>query len=207
MENKRIVSNTCLAVVREKLNKKKLGELVFAADRRISWGSAQFQELVYPKVRKRNGIILAGTGDSYLCDLVVQLTPIPDIPPKVKVFNYIHQILRECVERTLIENGMKSDKDSLGIPSKMHVAILAGIKGELYEFNICERYGIIINQIDAPYGHGCGGDYALGSLKTTENLKMTSEDRLTVALNVASELSAGCDNKIDIVRESDEDSD
>jgi len=206
MKNNRILSNTCLAVIREKLDKKRRGELVFAADRRISWGSSQFQKLVYPKVKKRNGIILAGTGDSYLCDLIVQLTPIPDLPPRMKVFNYIHEVLRRTIESNLIDNGMKGEKDGLGIPGKMYAAILVGIQKELYEINVDERYGIVINQIDAPYGHGCGGDYALGSLKTTENLNMSSEDRLTVALNVASELSAGCDNKIDIIRESDEDS-
>jgi len=206
MINNRIISNTCLAVLREKFDKKKKGELVFAADRRISWGSSQYQSMTYPKVRKRNGFILAGTGDAYLCDLIVQLTNLPDIPKGMKIFNYVHQVFRRCMEETLIENGLKGEKDSIGIPEKMSAIVLLGVNRELFEISVDDSYGIVINPINAPYGHGCGGDYALGSLKTTENLKMSSEDRLTIALNVASELSAGCDNKIDIVRESDEDS-
>lgn len=200
----KLQSNTCLAVVREKGTKKKIGELVVAADRRVSWGH-QYQTMLRPKVTKRNGFILAGCGDGYLCDIVTQLLIIPEVPKSMRIFNFMHQVFRKVLEEELKENGFEDDHGNVALPDKTRAVILIAVRKELYEMDINNKTGISINQIDAPYGHGCGGDFALGSLKTTENSKLSSNERLIVALNIASEISAGCDNNIDIIRESDED--
>lgn len=196
-------SNTCIAVIREKYNKKKKGELVFAADRRISFGHS-YQEGVRPKVVKRDGIILAGTGLGYLCNLACELTPIPKIPIEMDSFAYVHGPFKESLKIALISHGCSDINNQLAFPEDINTTILIGVKSDLYIIGFDSDFGILIDPVAAPYGAGCGGMYALGSLMTTENIKMSSEDRLTLALQVAAKLSSGCDDQIDIVRESDE---
>lgn len=202
-------SNTCIAVIRDKAKKgdKTGGELVFAADRRISWGMDHQQIAVNPKVVKRNGVILAGAGSGYICDIACSLVPIPDMSPKTTPFLYVHQVLRESLVSTLIANGCKDEQGNLALAKGQSALILVGIKGELFEMNIHPDIGVSIDCINAPFACGCGGAYALGSLKTTERLSMGVEDRLKIALVVASDISPGCDSNVDIVRESSSDSD
>ncbi len=198
-------SNTCLAVIRDfKIKGKRRGELVFAADRRISWGVHHSQIGVRPKVIKRNGVILAGCGLSYLCDLVCELTPIPD-KGKMDGFQFVHDVLVPEVRHVLMTKGFGTKDGNLDLPDEFSSVILVGIDKQLFEMSIDASTGVVIDAIDAPYAHGCGGSYALGSLKTTESLNMDVESRLQVALSIAAELSPGCDNNIDIVRESDKD--
>ena len=200
----RKTSNTCLAVIREKQVKKTRGELVFAADRRISWGMSHCQIGVRPKVVKRNGVILAGTGTSYLCDLICELTPIQDIGKYEDGFSYVHNVLHPNIKRTIVDKGYGDKDGNLSLPEDMGAVILVGVQHELFELAVEGNY-LSIDAINAPYAHGCGGHYALGSLKTTENLKISSEERLSLAIGVAAELSPGCDNRMDIIRESDDD--
>ncbi len=63
---KRKQSKTCIAAIKHK------GKVYMAADRRVSWDFGQCQSMPHPKVLKRNGLILAGTGDAALCTLIVK---------------------------------------------------------------------------------------------------------------------------------------
>jgi hypothetical protein len=200
-------SSTCLAVVREKGTKKKRGKLVFAGDRRISWGMGQHQIATRAKVIKRNGVVFAGTGVSYLCDLVCELCEVPDVPEQMDGFNYVHHVLYRNIMAILTEKGCMDKEGKVTLSEDFEAVILVGFKGDLFEICISNDCGVTIDAIDAPYAHGCGGKYALGSLKTTENSKMSAEDRLKLALGIAAELSPGCDANVDIVREDDKDVD
>lgn len=194
-------SNTCLAVIREKGKRGKLGKLVFAGDRRISWGFGGHQIGVRPKVVKRNGVIFAGTGVAYLCDIICELMEVPEIPPKLDGFTYLHDHLYTHIMQILTEKGCMDKEGKTTLSDGMHAVILVAAKGELFEVAIDNESGVTIDAIDAPYAHGCGGKYALGSLKTTEQMKLSSHQRLQLALGVAAELSPGCDSNIDIVEE------
>ncbi len=65
---------------------------------------------------------------------------------------------------------------------------LVGYKGKLYIIQSDYQVGIPNEKFDAV---GCGSDLALGSLHTTDFLKLKAEDRLVMALQAASKFSAG----------------
>ena len=222
-EKERKKSNTCLAVVREKPNKNNpLGELVFAADKRISWGMGLHQVGVRPKVTKSNGVLFAGTGVSYICDIVGELMPVPDCPKDMDGFHYVHNMLFPEIKKVFVEKGFGDKEGNISLPEDLSATILVGFKGELFEVNIQDNI-ILLDAIDTPYAHGCGGRYALGSLEATEgdNLKDLNrklkkrgyaprdnvcDARVVLAVCAAARYSPGVDGNVDIIRESFEDS-
>lgn len=200
---KRLKSATCIAAI-----KNKKGKIFIAADRRVSWGAHQAQSMINAKVIKRDGLILAGTGDSFLCDIFTRIMLIPER----KVENtdtYIHEQFYKQIKKTLDHKGL-SDKDgSLKIPVELEVELLIALDNRLYSLVVYnpdpetkDSHGlIIVDELALPYATGCGGQLAWGSLLTTENMSMTPKERLIIALKVAAEVSPGCNDKIDIENE------
>lgn len=195
---------TCLAVL-----KGRDGALHFAGDRRISWDMSKSQVAPRPKVTYRNGVLFAGTGTAYICDLVTDLFDIPDYG-NTDTFHYIHATfipkflkwlrvegwVAEGERRLKATNQVDKDEDTQG------AIILVGVFSDLYELSIDENQ-ISADAINTPYAAGCGGSLALGSLLTTERFKMGVNERLHLAINVAAESSPGCDDNIDIVTNKD----
>jgi ATP-dependent protease HslVU (ClpYQ) peptidase subunit len=189
-------SNTVLCVLRDPKTKK----LVFASDRRVSWGMHKYQVTVRSKTTMRNNVIFAGTGVSYLCDLVGELSTIPDSTIK-DPFMYMHTSFLPTLSKFLVEKGVL-DKDKLTTKnSDMSAVILIGMGGTLFELDIGD-HGLSMDPIDAPYAHGCGGQLALGAMKAMlEHTKFGTEKILREAIKVAASVSAGCDDNVDIVWE------
>lgn len=191
-------SATCLAVLRNEQ-----GKLVFAGDRRLSWDMSKAQVAPRPKITKRKGLLFAGTGVSFLCDLITDVIAIPDYDTTtVDPFLYIHNVLLPEIHKLLNEKGLL-DKDIIKMHNKeLEAAIIIGMKGQLFELSLDDT-GILVDAIDTPHTHGCGGKYALGVLKYLEkiNSPLTTEEKLRTALEVASLISPGCDANIDILVE------
>lgn len=201
----KIVSNTCLAIVRDDK-----GKLHLAGDRRISWGYHKAQVMVRPKVMKRDGLLLAGTGVSAICTEVVALFPIPEVSPTIDVEIYINEIFIPNLMNFLhdkhymhpVERRLHYKEELLrhGVEEWFGALILIGIKGQVFELTV-DNDVIAADLVDAPTAAGCGGELALGSLLTTEKTKMPAKKRLITALTVAASVSPGCDHNIDIVSE------
>jgi hypothetical protein len=198
-------SNTCIAVVRDKK-----GKLVFAGDRRASWHWGKAEITPRPKVIKRDGLLFGGTGDSYLIDVIAELTPILETTPNITAFEYMHSIFYNSIMDVLMIKGWVDKEGRCRFPSGAFAEIVVGIKSELYAVyisNDCDdpqdTGTVSIVPIATPYATGCGGPIAHGSLLTSEVLKprMSAEDRLTLALRAAAAVSPGCDDNIDLVRE------
>ena len=211
MTNKK--SDTCLIVLRDAK-----GKLIFGADRRVSWGVYRYQESARSKLTKRNGILLSGTGTCCVCDIVTDLCVIPKIPENMDGFTYVHTLLFDSVKNTLRSKGYLDKEDNIKLTKELNGFILIGVKGELFELGITKD-GITTDAIQAPYTHGCGGTYAMGSLESTkgdslQNLKnkvktrkirgkfkSVEELRIALAIDVAATHSAGCDSRVDIEKE------
>lgn len=189
-----IKSNTCIAVI-----KNKQGKLLMAGDRRCSWGSHQYQSIPWPKVVKRDGFLFGGTGDAHVLSLIANYMPItPDYNRLGDKYLYsiffdnMRNFLKErSFENTLVETSTE---------------ILIGYQSRLYTMNIEVNHAkhkqhIDLLEINVPFATGCGGQLAWGSLLTTETLNMKPHERLKMALRVAAQVSAGCDNNIDIIEE------
>lgn len=197
-------SNTCIAVLQNKKTKK----LIMAGDRRVSWGASQAQAMPHPKISKRAGLLMGATGDGDLCDLIVHIMEI-DVQSDLDNMTFFHQYLYEKIKTLLLYKGYGDEHGILRIPTDLSSEILIGRQKELYSIIIenpenegTNLYGnISIGQLNVPYATGCGGSLAWGSLLTTKDLKISEEDRLTIALKVAASVSPGCDANIDIFLE------
>lgn len=195
-------SLTCIAAIKHR------GRIYMAADRRASWDFSQAQQMPRPKIVKRDGMILAGTGDSYLCALLVDIL---EVPPRGQetLDDYMFDKMHRSVTNLLLRKGYCSEHKQLKIPSESSVEVIIAIEGKLYNIVIHNpdpekediSGEIMIDELNIPYASGCGGHLAWGSLLTSENLELTPNERLTIALNVAAQVSPGCDNKIDIYHE------
>lgn len=192
----KLKSNTCLAVVR---NKK--GKLLFAGDRRVSWGMSLAQVTSRPKVIKREGMLFAGTGSAYICDLIIEVMHTSPCPDHIRPFDHMHNTVFNDVVTVLEDKFVFDKKEKVVVYEDSLAIILVAVKGELFQVVIDQGSGIIINSIAAPFATGCGGAYALGALLAMEKLNLKEEVKLTYALQVAAKVSPGCDDNIDIIIE------
>jgi ATP-dependent protease HslVU (ClpYQ) peptidase subunit len=177
--------------------KDKKGNLWFAGDRRMSWGMHKAIKAPDPKVRNRGGVLLAGTGDASVCDLVTDYFPIPKFSGDLTIHNHMFNVFIPSLKAWLAENGrLNAEGTAL---NKGEAVIVIGIKDKLFELVISTET-ISYVSVEAPYAAGCGGQLALGSLLTTEgNSRLTPKERLKIALKVAAIVSPGCDGNIDII--------
>lgn len=190
-----IKSNTCILVLKDEDTKK----LVFGADRRISFGNSFYQKTPRSKICKRNGLILAGSGNAYLSDLVIELTPITFMNNvNESPFQYIHTEFYNALSKILMEKRIIVDNKVIDNSS---AAIMIGLKGDLFLLNI-SKSGISIDVITTPFALGCGGDVALGSaLVLLKDKNLSIKEILRKSVKTASLVSAGCDSTVDIVEE------
>jgi len=88
--------------------------------------------------------------------------------------------VRECFKAAGIARKA-DDIESCG-------SFLVGYRGKLYHVESDYQVG---ESVDAYSAVGCGTDLALGSMYTTEWDDRTAESRITIALDAASNFSAG----------------
>jgi len=199
-------SRTCIAAIKVR------NKVMMAADRRSSWDFSQAQTMIKPKILKRNGLILAATGDGYLCSLLVERLDIPGDPLHTDDLDtYMFESLHAHITKLLLRKGFKDGHNQLSIPGEdSGCELLVGVKGRLFNYVISNPEPenkdrslgeIQVDELNLPYASGCGGALAWGSLLTTDKVDMKPKDRLTLALEVAAHVSPGCDNNIDIVGE------
>lgn len=199
-------SSTCIAAIYYKK-----GKIAMAADRRETWDYGQCQTMQEPKIAKRLGMILAGTGDSYLCDLIVNQLVLPDANEFTDIKDYMHNAFHGALYQALVKKKFSNKDKMLVIAPHDHCEIVIAVKGTLWsviienpdpENQMVESGRISILPLSLPYATGCGGKWAWASLDTTEILEIKSyKERLKIALEVAAKNAPGCDNNVDIIAE------
>lgn len=208
---KRKVSNTCIAVIKNE------GKLIMAGDRRASWGIDQAQKMPIPKISKKGELLIGGTGNGYLCSLIVDIIKFPSITKNQSISEYMFTVIPNIITKELIKRGFGTSSKLLKLPHDYSAEIVIGCRGEAYSIIIANDYSddssegalahIIVDVLNTPYATGCGGQWAWGVLDEHELLrkdsllKLAPEDSLRRALIVAARNSPGCDNNIDIIYE------
>ena len=209
---KRKISNTCIAVLKHR------GKLYFGADRRASWGFDQAQSMPRPKVVKRSGVILAGTGDGALCGLIVDIMDIPEVYKDSDM--YMNHDFYYAVRKILLQKGFADEHKLLKIPGDMSAQIVVGVNHRCYIVDIQNMDSskdstigsITIDEVNLPYGTGCGGQWAWGVIDCLQDLLedkinyifplgYSPKSILLKALQTAAKYSPGCDGIFDIVSE------
>lgn len=191
-----IKSNTVLAVLEHE------GKLYFSGDRRISWGMSKCQK-GRSKISYRDNILYAGTGDAALCDEIVELF----LPPKRGMsqdpFHYMNTVFMPAMLVYLRDKNYvrpKSRRMRVDIDGKALVSadILVGIDQSLFEVNL-DGHCISCNSVSTPYASGCGGAYAYGAILALQRHMKDPKAILTRAIEIASQISPGCGDGIDIL--------
>lgn len=193
-------SSTCLAVLKDQDD-----NLWFAGDRRVSF-EFQCQEAPDPKVRLKNGILIAEAGLSILSDLVITQFDIPKKSKKQTPTEYIYQLfiplliswlqdeMWVAVGSRAIKSELLSEED---ISAENVGVILLGVDDELFELNLSTT-AIAAVKVNTPYTAGCGGPVALGALLAMHP-KVDIERRLLKALQITASVCHQCDDNVDIV--------
>jgi hypothetical protein len=180
------------------------GKLYFAGDRRISWHIGQAQISPRSKITFRHGILFAGTGTSVLCDTATDLFVPPKFNKQEDTYMYANTKFLPAYIKHLRKTGwinkgeFRLAKHTEG--TDLSATILVGIGSDLYELDVSSDY-IAMCPISTPFAAGCGGSLAWGALLALEKAAqdLTPEQKLTMALQAASEVSPGCDSNVDIL--------
>lgn len=196
-------SRTCIAVI-----KNKRGKLMMAGDRRATWDFSQSQKMPRPKVSKRDGLLLGGTGDGALCTLIVDIMPILSYEDQ-ELDNYMFNDFRKQLIKTLKQQGYTDEHNLLKLPRDTDAEIIVGIRGRVYQVIINNpdpdnHYTVgqvSIDEVNVPYAAGCGGSLAWGALLESVDSQYSYKERLERALNIAASVSPGCGDGIDIINE------
>jgi len=137
-----------------------------------------------PKVFK-NGDFIIGCTTSFR---MIQLLRFSFKPPEIKCLDLYEYMCTDFINsvRDCFDKGgfLKTETDGNEIGGNF----LVGYENRLFQvygdFNVIET----INEFTSC---GCGSDFALGSLFTTENLKFTTKERILKALETAETFSTG----------------
>jgi ATP-dependent protease HslVU (ClpYQ) peptidase subunit len=137
----------------------KNGSVTFGADSQVTDGTRRNNHPKMEKISKRNGYLIAGSGDSQPCDILqhIFLPPVPTIKEREDLYHFMIAkfvpAMRECLE----ENGWKPDREDKDSGFSMLIAF----DGEI--FDIGDDFSVVLNS-EGIYGVGAGSQYAVGAL-------------------------------------------
>lgn len=202
----RPISNTCILATQQK-NKK----IMIATDRRVSWDFGQAQTMSIPKLVKRDGVIMAGTGSAYLCDIILHSLDLSD-RKDMSVYDFMNEFFYNRLKKLFIRKGFHDEHQRLVLPADVSVEVVLAIDHLLFSIcvsnpeesnpysNSASLQGLIdVVQLSLPYGTGCGGQWAWGAIEGLKDVKdLSLKEKVIIAMNVAAKYSPGCDNNIDI---------
>ena len=145
------------------------------ADSQVTDGNRKNNHVKMEKISKKNGYLIAGSGDSQPCDVLqhIFVPPVPTAKEKEDMYHFMISkfvpAMRECLE----ENGYKNDKEDKESGFNMIIAY----NGEV--FDIGDDLSVVLNQ-DGIYGVGAGSPFAIGALyagaSVTEALEIAAKN-------------------------------
>jgi len=153
----------------------KNGNVTMGADSQVTDGNRKNNHVKMEKISKKNGYLIAGSGDSQPCDVLqhIFVPPVPTAKEKEDMYHFMISkfvpAMRECLE----ENGYKNDKEDKESGFNMIIAY----NGEV--FDIGDDLSVVLNQ-DGIYGVGAGSPFAIGALyagaSVTEALEIAAKN-------------------------------
>lgn len=182
-----------------------------AGDRRISVGETECYKSEIPKISKTwNNILIGASGDSAICELIVNVFEPPKIESDIQTYMYFI-FLPQFIKLLKSQSGFSDEHKNLRIAVDEECSALIGIKGQVYLLEIFNPEKdvkesslgrAVLTVAPTPYAIGCGDIPAL-SLLTEEKKRLghNTKERLSLAMEISSQLSTGCDNEIDYRQE------
>jgi len=165
------------------------------ADSNLSSGYHSFSDQpLYSKVFKNGEFLFAATGSCRGSNILQHSFNIPAPSSRGSVDSYIYGPFLDAMRKCFKDNGFLSQKDSFC--ERAAVAGLFAYKKRLFLFD--NDFCIIEQKIYA--AHGCGREYAYGSLYTTNQFSWDPQDQIKHAINAANNFSVYCGGKIKIIK-------
>jgi len=124
------------------------------------------------KITNNNGWLIAGSGDSIVCDILqhVFIPPVPTIKERDDLYHFMITKFVPDMRDCLDENGIK-----FGAGEKEYTFnTLFAFDGEI--FDIGDDFSVLLND-DGIYGVGNGSQFAIGALEAGASI----EEALTIA--------------------------
>ena len=197
------ITHTCISAI-----KLRDGRIMMAGDRRCSWGWGFAAECPEPKVIKKNGFLLGGTGDSDFLELILDAFE-PDQEGELKT--YLHFKFKRDVAKFLKQQGYRDEHDLLRLPAEADCEILLAKENKLFvvtfrpgelERPLPEPSIISIGEVKPPFAVGCGAASALPILLAKlKEVSYNTKEHLRLAMQTAADISPGCDGRVDFISE------
>lgn len=162
---------TCIAGIIEE------DKIWMGCDTLRSSGSAKFR--ADTKIVKKDKMILGFSGRVRDIQLIRFGFEIPEQPDDMDDYEYMATVFSSAIRERLKEAGASTITKN---EETAALRALVGYKGRLYKLDS----DFCVMRIENDYfATGSGEYHAMGSLYSTENFYMTSEERITLALKTA----------------------
>lgn len=137
----------------------KNGNVTMGADSQVTDNNRPNNHSKMEKISKRNGYLIAGSGDSQPCDVLqhIFIPPVPTPAERKDLYHFMIAKFVPAMRDCLDENGWKKEENDKDAGFNM----LFAFDGEL--FDIGDDFSVLLNN-DGIYGVGAGSPYAIGAL-------------------------------------------
>lgn len=198
-------SFTCIGII-----KNKSGKIFMAGDRRVSMSDYTYFQNPVPKIRNINNTLIGASGTGSLCKACVDSFDPPEFKEKdYDVDLYMHHWYIPALEKHLKTiPGYVSKDGTLAIPEDRATSVLIVVHKRAFTIDIGtvrnpdKQLLTVMDLDDAPFPFfiGCGTSSAIPILIAEKKEKgYNTKEMLIKAMEIAADISAGCDNNIDIV--------
>lgn len=211
MSKKRYQSKTCIAAVKLRNGKIRMG-----GDRKVSADWSFSYKCPKPKISKKaNGMIVGGSGSSALCKLIVDVFNPPDVTTNNLDIYMFYKFLPDLEKFLKSMPGYKDHFKNFILDSDDYAQFLIAFYGQLFILDIFAVGGklegddinisigrLSLDDVPAPFAIGCGSASALPILvELSKGKGYNTKEDLDRAMELAAEISPGCDNEFDFLTE------
>lgn len=194
---------TCIAIC-----KNRQGKLMMAGDSRVTFGDGtKVHSVAWPKVKKRNNILIGAAGHGSICSLIVDVMKVPKRGTK-DLLTYMHNDFYNAVHSELTSHGYSDQYNLLKIPKSISSEAVVCIEGRVFAVSIGndedtpDVNGLIsIDEVDIPFATGAGEGAELILRYLESNKQSISENTLKKVLTFISKINPTCDDKITVIAE------
>jgi ATP-dependent protease HslVU (ClpYQ) peptidase subunit len=148
----------------------KNGVVTIGADSQVTDGNRKNNHPKMEKITKRNGYLIAGSGDSQPCDVLQHIfaPPAPTVADKKDLYHFMITKFVPAMRECLSDNGWKPETED----KEGGFNFLIAIDGEL--FDIGDDFSVVLRD-DGIYGIGIGSSYAVGALYAGASIEKALE--------------------------------
>lgn len=198
-------SKTCIAIT-----KNSRGKLMMASERCVTLDGDVTQSMTWPKINKKEGLLLGASGNGDLCSFLVEDGGFKVPERKVKNINtYMYYTFKPAIIKAIVGQNYIDINKQIAFPADYNVDLLIGIEGQVWSLSLGDiktmspSNRVALERLpETTTAIGCGGMSALAIMKhELRSSKYLTKDQLKDIFNTVGNLIPGCDTNCDIIQE------